>query len=221
MRKVENKSNNGFEIVLAEGRYNLMDKSRRFVSKQWFDSISHLFGDKWIVKDTRRSVLGAMENVMDGSGRLLSQEWFKSVEPFMDHCFIVTSRDLRYNVLFGDGSLLSDTWFILLNKIKDHTSVRCLESAVNKNWRLYDTSTRGKMFDGPLYEVGDKFSDGFLCIKTDGGCNFIDKSGKLLNNTLYKEVLGFSKGKAMVKDDTGWHYIGTDGKLIENCNKVC
>lgn len=69
---------------------------------------------------------------------------------------------------------------------------------------------------GKLYDVAEKFHEGFAVIgPNDGNKGYIDKSGKIVIPQIHKNAGDFSQGLAAVQDaDTNlWGYIDKEGNL--------
>lgn len=98
-----------FTIVKKGSKYNVLNKDRRLLFKNWYDNIEGKPG-KWIVCENHRGQ--SRINFVDNNGFLLSKEWFKGEYSLrcLDEGYHVVSTDKGYNIIDPNGLLTLPFW---------------------------------------------------------------------------------------------------------------
>jgi WG containing repeat len=80
-------------------------------------------------------------------------------------------------------------------------------------WGLIDST--GKVIARPQFtSAACVFSEGLLCVGTDEGVGFVDKSGRFVIAPRFREAKDFSEGSAPVRFGEKWGYVGKKGELV-------
>ena len=106
--KTEKINKDDYQLISENGKYNLMDKSGKLLSKFW------------IVKQNEKV------NFADNSGEPLFEIWFDDIEVFSaDYlgCFAFVHLNGKLNLVTNSGKLLSQIWFDDVNNFDDSVFV--------------------------------------------------------------------------------------------------
>ena len=206
----------GFAIVSQtyepnHDKYNFVDKSGNFISKQWFDHVND-FND-----GLAKVILNNKNNWIDKSGNFISKQWFSASYNFNDGLAVVVqiddSNNPKYNFVDKSGNLLSKQWFSFAYDFNDGLAkVAQIDDSNNTIYNFIDKS--GNLLSKQWFDSIFIFYNGFYLVELNNKWNFIDKSGNLLSKQWFDLVDNFKNGLAMVKLNNKWNLIDKSGNLL-------